>query len=312
MTVRSLRRLASLLVAVGLVALLASRTMPVTGPSAGLPAGHVTSPAGSASGKVTLAPGGGAHQSTEGACDLDGVHVGYRTAYRSTLPLGYDLTHAVVSQIAWPSCNGAVLSVVLGDADAPDLATGEVTLTSAIVALAGSSATVAVPVSLVEAPDSLPDAAPIVSVGISLAGGTTPIPPECAGMQFSSSFIGTTGDDVIEGTNPKGDLIYSLSGADRIDGRQGRDCIITGADSDGDVVVVGNGANVVLTGAGNDTVIAGNGASRIFTGAGDDTITVGNGSKGAHIDAGPGFDTCRIPKSVKQITVVGCERRVTT
>lgn len=293
----SLRRLQTWAVVVGLVLLLATSTRP--GPS----------PAPDALEQALAAAGG--PQSPPGACDVDGVDVAYRTAYRSAPALGYDVTDGVVSAISWPSCRGAVLSVVVGDGTTPDRARGELTLADANVSVAGGSAVAQVPLRLAASPSDVPDAAWISTVGVTLDGGTTPIPPECTGRVFATTMIGTNSDDVMDGTNAKADLIYTLEGADRVDGRQGADCVITGADALGDTVVVGNADNVVRTGAGSDIVTTGNGTQRISTQGGDDTITVGTG-KGSYIDAGPGNDTCRIPKSVKQITVIGCETRVAT
>ncbi len=263
-------------------------------------------PTGSAPPMLAAQPSG-----TVGTCDVDGVDVAYRTTYRSVPPLGYDVTDAIVSGVSWPSCQGAVLSVVLGDGATSDRALGQLTLANGNVVVGGPSATATVPVRLKTAPVAVPDAAWISSVGVTLDGGTTPIPPDCQGMNLPTVIIGTLGPDVINGTDPKGDLIYSLLGADRIDGRQGDDCITTGADANGDTVTVGNGNNVVRTGPGDDTVVAGNGTNRISTGDGNDTITVGN-DKNSTIDAGPGNDVCRIPKSVKSITVISCETRVAT
>ncbi|MGQ0832944.1 MAG: calcium-binding protein [Microthrixaceae bacterium] len=296
---RSLRRVPPLLVVVGVLGLLAVSVAP----PAAEPAREDLVGA--------LVAAGGQQQSLQSQCDVDGIDVGYRTAYRSTSPLGYDVTHAVVSKISWPSCEGAVLSVQLGDGVTPARAIGQLTLSSGNVVVSSGNATADVVVRLADAPTVPPDARWVSTVGLTLDGGTTPIPPECAGMVFNSTFIGTNGDDVIDGTNPKNDLIYSLEGADRVDGRQGSDCIITGADAQGDTVTVGNANSVVRTGPGNDVVTSGNGAHRIYTNGGNDSITIGTG-KGAYIDAGPGTDTCRVPRSVKQITLVSCEIRVAT
>jgi Ca2+-binding RTX toxin-like protein len=299
-TMRSIRRVPSILVVAGLIALLTMAT-PTPG---SLPPDDL---------RGTPAVAGGQPQTVQGICDVDGIAVAYRSAYRSSPPLGYDVTDGVISGIAWPSCSGATLSVVVGDGSTTDRARGQLTLSASNVIVAGPSAVATVPLRLTAAPASPPDARWITTVGVTLDGGTTPVPPECAGMTFYSTFIGTNGDDVINGSSAKSDLIYSLEGADRIDGQQGADCVITGADAQGDTVVVGNSDNVVRTGAGPDVITAGNGVQRITSGSGNDTITVGTG-KGSYLDAGPGTDTCRIPKSVKaaDITVVGCEQRVAT
>lgn len=290
------RRLAALAVGVGVVLLLAVL----------LAARHTGGP--SIEGLLANGP---PVTGTPGACDVDGVAVAYRTAYRSSSPPGYDLTDAVVEDVAWPSCSGAVLTVVVGDGTTPELARGQLTLSSSNVSVSGSSATATVPVRRVAAPSQPPDAEPITTVGVTLDGGTTPVPAGCEGAPFSAIFVGTNGDDTITGTKNKRDLIYSLEGADTVQAGQGDDCVVTGSDALGDTVQVGNGTNLVRTGPGADQVTAGNGKNAIYTGAGDDTITIGGG-KGTVIDAGDGTDTCRIPKSAKQITVVSCEIRVVT
>ena len=118
----------------------------------------------------------------------------------------------------------AAVAVQLGDGVTPARAIGQLTLSSGNVVVSSGNATANVVVRLANAPTVPPDARWVSTVGLTLDGGTTPIPPECAGMVFNSTFIGTNGDDVIDGTNPKNDLIYSLEGADRVDGRQGSDC----------------------------------------------------------------------------------------
>jgi hypothetical protein len=246
-------------------------------------------------------------QSVQGACDVDGVDVAYRTSYRGDSPLGYDAVEVVVRNIAWPSCKDATLDVVLGDGTQTDRALGQLVLSTANVTAAGGNAHADVTAALKSSPSQRADARWIASVGVAIAGGYTPTPPECAGMQFATIRVATTEDDTIEGSNPAGDLIYSLTGLDRITSLQGDDCLVTGADTEGDTVVAGNGNNVVKTGTdqvgGNDSITVGNGANRIFAGAGDDTIRIGSGNaKATSIESGPGTDTCFIPKSAKKFT----------
>lgn len=252
-------------------------------------------------------------QTVQGACDVDGVDVGYHTAYRSGGPLGYDVPAAVVSNISWPSCSGATLTVVLGDGTTHDRATGGLKLdpslpqNSGLITTANGNATVTVPERLKSSSSSPAGAEWISEVGVTLDGGTTPVPVECTGMQFANVFVGTTGDDTINGTNPAGDLLYGLTGTDRITSMQGDDCLITGTDAQGDTITAGNGNNVVRTGGGADSISVGNGTNRIYAYGGNDTITVGNG-KNNLIDGGDGTDICNVPRSAKNPTFVSCER----
>ncbi|MEX2294383.1 MAG: hypothetical protein WD691_11400 [Acidimicrobiales bacterium] len=323
------RRLPGLLVAIGLVLLLAQGVVPTTNPEpdsadlAGLPTGLVSGLVGTLSTTVSTLVGvilPGDEDFGEGACDVDGVRVSYRTSYRSATPLGYDVTDAVLSGIAWPSCKGAVLSVVLGDGSTVDRAKGQRTLASSNVTVTGATATATVPVRLKANVALPPDAAWISTIGVTLSGGATPTPAECTGMRFSRTIVGTVGDDVIHGSTIGSDLIYSLDGKDWVDSGLGNDCVVTGADALGDFVTLGLGNSVAVTGAGADTIRAGItavsitvgvGKYKIFSGAGNDTISIGAGI-GSYVDAGPGDDTCRVSPLALQITIVNCEHKVKT
>lgn len=247
-------------------------------------------------------------------CDVDGVDVSYHTAYRSDPDHGYDVVDVVVSDVTWPSCSPARLNVALtligatASAQIAKLAdaSGAVVLNGP--ASTATEATVTVPVRIPPSAD-LADAADAMSVAIQLEGGTTPIPNECNGMRFAKIQVGTLGDDTLTGSNPAGDLIYGLQGADKITSLQGDDCVNTQAEDSGDDTVrLGNGVNVVTTGDGDDTIAVGNGSkNKISSGGGDDRITVGNGKSNV-IHGGAGTDLCFVPKSVKVITLDSCTR----
>lgn len=120
-------------------------------------------------------------------------------------------------------------------------------------------------------------------------------PPECTGMKFSQTIVGTTGDDHIVAGNG-GALVFGLGGSDTIEGGNGKDCLVGGDGND--TLIGGNGKDVLLGGDGDDTL----------HGGGDgDVIEGGNGKD--LIDGGDGTDVCY---GTKKDTFVSCETSSTT
>lgn len=76
--------------------------------------------------------------------------------------------------------------------------------------------------------------------------------PEVACEGRRATIVGTTGDDVITGTDGN-DVIVGRDGDDRIDGGGGGD-VICGGDGD-DTLAGGSGADILIPGGGDDTVI---------------------------------------------------------
>lgn len=225
-----------------------------------------------------------------GACDVNGVTVGYRTAYRTTPSRRYVVAAAVVQHVSWPSCDGATVTVTLTNTSSQTIGSGQVPVGGTP---AGGEVATPVPMS------PQPDAAAVTGVAITLSGGTTPVPAECNSIKFDFTAVGTLGNETINGTNGN-DLIYTLEGVDTVNGFNGTDCITGGPNAGDDTTIVegtgstgnnvilagdgndsvtaGNGNNLVKLGNGNDTVNAGNGANTIYLGKGTDSVTVGNGN----------------------------------
>lgn len=272
----------------------------------------------------------------QAVCDIDGVDVSYHTAYRSSPTLGYDLIDVLIEDVS-STCGPARLSVELELVDGltASTASGEILKLSdtenlpdgASVVPGAGGLTVTLPI-VVESTGGLADVADAMSVAIEMEGGDTPVPTACLHLRIAAIQVGTIDNEAEEhltGTNPGSDLIYGLSGKDKITSLQGDDCLHTAPDDVvGDVITAGNGSNVissgagddkisvghgmrnlVLSGGGNDTVVVGNGANNtINAGDGDDIITVGSG-KNNRIDGGDGIDTCVGPKG--KIVAPGCE-----
>jgi Ca2+-binding RTX toxin-like protein len=134
--------------------------------------------------------------------------------------------------------------------------------------------------------------------------GTITVNGEVIAVEMQN-FVGTAGDDVINGTNAS-DNIQGLAGSDIIRGLEGDDTI------DG-----GDGNDNISTGTGNDTVNGGAGVDRILidrqnailnviinsssfqqveyidarTGSGNDTIDVSSALISTYVQAGAGDDT---------------------
>ncbi len=95
------------------------------------------------------------------------------------------------------------------------------------------------------------------------------------GGSSGNTFIGTSGNDDITGTN-NADIIKGLAGNDDLEGRGGNDTIKGGAGRDD---IEGGGGNDTLRGgSGRDDLDGGNGRDRINGGNGDDDMDGGGGS----------------------------------
>ncbi len=139
------------------------------------------------------------------------------------------------------------------------------------------------------------------------------LPAACGDIsQYTSTIMGTSGNDKLNGTNKK-DLIIGLEGNDTIDGGNNDDCIVGGmgnnkldggngkdvitAESGNDTIDGGNEDDNISAGDGNNNIIGGNGNDLIVSGSGVDTIDVGNDRDEVHagggndiIDGGNGDD----------------------
>ena len=94
-----------------------------------------------------------------------------------------------------------------------------------------------------------------------------PPSPTCRGQV--ATIVGTTGDDVIDGTEGN-DVIVSRDGDDWIDGLAGDDVIC--ADDGNDVVDGGVGTDQIFGGNGADTIDGGENNDVLDGGPGDDTL----------------------------------------
>jgi len=152
---------------------------------------------------------------------------------------------------------------------------------------------------------------------------------------FVATIVGTSGDDLINGT-PGDDVILGLSGNDIINGNGGDDIVCSGSGSDvvttgsgddylhgeggadifdagngdnkidadfgslGDVVLTGSGDDYILLGSGDNDVQASDGDNFIITSSGDDTIQAGNGDD--TIFAGNGVNNIQAGDGNNKIT----------
>ena len=115
----------------------------------------------------------------------------------------------------------------------------------------------------------------------------------CNGLE--ATIVGTTGDDVINGTNGD-DVIVAMGGNDTINGGNGNDVICGNA---GDDIIDGGNLDDLLFGSfGNDSLSGGNGNDSLngdagndalFGNKGDDTLTGGTGADS--FSGGQGVDT---------------------
>jgi predicted extracellular nuclease len=105
----------------------------------------------------------------------------------------------------------------------------------------------------------------------------------CNGLP--ATIVGTTGDDVIYGTNGA-DVIAGLGGNDIINGGNGND-VICGYAGD-DTLNGGNGNDTLIGSFGNDTLSGSNGDDMLIDSAGNDVLDGGNGNDS--LTGGDGID----------------------
>lgn len=96
--------------------------------------------------------------------------------------------------------------------------------------------------------------------------------PRCNGL--IATIVGTTGNDVINGTNGN-DVIVGLGGNDTINGGNGNDIIC--GDGGNDILNGGNGMDTLFGGFGNDTLNGNNGNDSLDGGGNNDTLAGNNG-----------------------------------
>jgi hypothetical protein len=98
-----------------------------------------------------------------------------------------------------------------------------------------------------------------------------------AGVALAQPFIGTKGDDVINGSE-RHDFIAGRAGNDTLNGFARRDVILAGTGND--IVSAGDGNDLVFGGQDNDTLNGDLGNDRIFAQRGTDTVNGGPGNDG--------------------------------
>ena len=130
-----------------------------------------------------------------------------------------------------------------------------------------------------------------------------PAPSECDTMTFDNVILGTSGSDILKGTNQR-DIIIGYGGEDIIDSGAGDDCVSGNAGNDSiklgagndvgdggmgnDQIDAGAGDDIVHGGSGNDRLEAGDGNDFVYGEDGDDVLTGANGND--TLDGGPGSD----------------------
>jgi hypothetical protein len=191
-------------------------------------------------------------------CDIDGVRVRYDASYQATpTTAGYRVVSARVSEVA-PTCVGATVTVRLTAGGSP-VATGTASATS-----------MTVPVTF----PTPPIARDVNGVHVEIAGGTTPVPSECAGMAFDQFRALSPGNDTHAGSKDR-DLVYGLEGNDTLRGDNQADCLV--GQTGNDQLFGDNHADVLTGGAGNDILDGGNHDDVLHGGDGNDTLRGGNG-----------------------------------
>jgi Ca2+-binding RTX toxin-like protein len=110
-----------------------------------------------------------------------------------------------------------------------------------------------------------------------------------AGSNKSGVFVDSAGHDTTYSGGNGDDVVLGGDGADVLSGGNGNDRLDGGTGIDhlnGE-----NGNDVLLGGAGNDVLDGGNGVDILVAGAGDDTLTGGNGADTFVISVDGGRDT---------------------
>lgn len=105
-------------------------------------------------------------------------------------------------------------------------------------------------------------------------------------------YVGTAGDDNLNGDSTGGDRISGLGGDDRLDGAGEQDCLSGG--SGDDILIGGDDKDRIAGGPGRDHVSAGGGADRINVRDGEvDMVRCGGGSDHVRADRKDKFlDNC--------------------
>ena len=114
------------------------------------------------------------------------------------------------------------------------------------------------------------------AVVVSASGAESGPTPRCDGKK--ATIVGTSGDDVIQGTE-KSDVIVGGPGDDKIYGGLGNDTICGGP-----------GDDLIHGGRGNDWIEGGAGTDRVFGDLGDDHLSGGAGNRD-EVSGGLGIDT---------------------
>jgi Ca2+-binding RTX toxin-like protein len=136
-------------------------------------------------------------------------------------------------------------------------------------------------------------------------------PPHLLAGRCANPKRGTSGDDILEGTD-HGDTIFALRGNDKVRGFAGGDCLDAGDGNDR--VNGGKGADTVRGRRGRDRLIGGVRADRLFGEAGKDKLIGGKGKdkfkvKGGgsdRVNCGKGNDV--VIASAKDKVAANCER----
>lgn len=113
-----------------------------------------------------------------------------------------------------------------------------------------------------------------------------------------ATYVGTSGDDVIDIHNPGDDVVVALGGNDVIYTHGGRDTICAGRGADfahsggsSDNIFGGAGADGLYGEEGNDNLTGGPGSDGLMGAVGDDTLYAKDGEVDA-LHASSGFNVC--------------------
>jgi Ca2+-binding RTX toxin-like protein len=111
---------------------------------------------------------------------------------------------------------------------------------------------------------------------VTASGAESGPTPRCDGRR--ATIVGTSGDDVIQGTE-QSDVIWAGPGDDKVYGGLGND-----------IVCGGPGDDLIHGGRGNDWIEGGAGTDRVFGDLGDDHLSGGGGDRD-EVSGGLGIDT---------------------